>query len=108
MPISRSALAAAVVDGKVYVVGGTEGGYYPPSYLDANQDYDPATDTWRTVAAMPTARSALVAVGVGRQVFAMGGSSEANTSETANELYLPPAPRGVFLPLALRAFDPNS
>ena len=106
MPISRSALGAAVVDGKVYVVGGTEGGFYPASYLDANQEYDPATDTWRTVAPMPTLRSALVVVAVDGMVYAIGGSSEANTAETANEAYLPPAPYHAFLPLMLRAFTP--
>src|SRR3989304_2228204 len=43
------ACAGAVVNGKVYVIGGygTYGGH-----TRANQEYDPATDTWATKASM--------------------------------------------------------
>ena len=99
MPISCSALAAAVVDGKVYIVGGTDSGFYPASYLGTNQEYDPVADTWRTVAPMPTPRWALVAVAVDGKVYAIGGSSDATTFETANEVYLPPGLYQAFLPL---------
>src|ERR1051325_2687017 len=37
--------------------------------------YDPATDTWSTKAAMPTARVAMASAVVGGKLYAMGGRS---------------------------------
>ncbi|MCW4045091.1 MAG: hypothetical protein NWE94_06200 [Candidatus Bathyarchaeota archaeon] len=41
MPTARSAVAAHVVDGKIYLIGGDPNGLL-------NEVYDPATDTWET------------------------------------------------------------
>lgn len=51
MPTPRLEAGAAVINGKVYVVGGFSG-----SALTTTEAYDPATDTWTTRADMPTAR----------------------------------------------------
>jgi N-acetylneuraminic acid mutarotase len=56
--------AGGVINGKFYVAGGA----------DANLDvYDPATDTWRTLAPLPTAGRAIGAVLAGR-LFVIAGS----------------------------------
>ena len=106
MPLSRSALAAAAVGGKIYAIGGGDGAFVATSYLSATQEYDPGADAWRDVAPMPTARSGLVAVAVGGKVFAIGGVSDILTTEAVNEVYFPPAPFEIYVPLALRAFAP--
>jgi hypothetical protein len=47
--------AAVVIDGKLYVAGGTAGFDTPVAALDV---YDPTTNTWRTLAPMPTGGTA--------------------------------------------------
>ncbi len=42
MPTARAEMAAAVVGGKLYAIGGNIGGTAVPH----NTEYDPATDTW--------------------------------------------------------------
>jgi len=55
MPTGRCQFAAAVLDGKIYAVGGAGA----QDYLDTVEEYDPATDRWTTKAPMPTARREL-------------------------------------------------
>ena len=54
MPTARLGLAAAVVDNKIYAIGGYAAANHPG--LTVNEVYDPASDTWETKAPMPTAR----------------------------------------------------
>src|SRR5712691_10723062 len=49
MPTARVDTNAVVLDGKVYVIGGTLG----KEPFTANEEYDPATDRWRARAPMP-------------------------------------------------------
>jgi N-acetylneuraminic acid mutarotase len=72
MPTPRMAAAAAVVNGRIYVIGGLskQGGV-----LATVEEYDPATDAWATRAPMPTARGMLAAVAVAGTVYALGGRS---------------------------------
>ena len=83
MPTARDVLAAAVVDGKIYAIGGH---YYDSSkshYLSTVEEYNPSTDNWQTVAQMPTGRAFLAAAAVDGKIYAMGGSkgSYLNTVE---------------------------
>lgn len=68
MPTPRLEAGAAVVNGKVYVVGGFSG-----SALTTTEEYDPATDTWAPKANMPTARRSPVVVTVNDKIYAIGG-----------------------------------
>ena len=43
MPIARSGFGVAVVDGKIYAIGGWNG-----CFLSTNEMYDSETDTWTT------------------------------------------------------------
>jgi N-acetylneuraminic acid mutarotase len=69
MPTGRAYLAAGVVGGKIYAIGGWDG----RNRLDAVEEYDPATDSWTTKAQMPTGRYYLAAGAVGDKVYAIGG-----------------------------------
>ena len=65
--------AAAVLNGKLYVVGGSKGiaGEEPVADLDV---YDPATNSWRTLAPLPTGGHAFGAALGGRLYVVVGGA----------------------------------
>lgn len=69
MPTARGAVAIAVVDHKLMVLGGYDG----QRNSAAVEIYDPATDSWSTAASLPTARDHMAAVTVGGEVYAIGG-----------------------------------
>jgi N-acetylneuraminic acid mutarotase len=70
MPTARWAAASAVVDGKIYVIGG----YDDKVSLNAVEEYDPAADTWTRRADMPTARQGLRAAAVvDGKIYTIGG-----------------------------------
>jgi len=86
MPSKRGAGAAAVVNGKVYVIGGVEPAPGPkeevirlgldawPSHaVGTNEEYDIATNTWRERSPMPTARNHLAVAAVDGKIYAIGG-----------------------------------
>eukprot|EP00964_Phaeocystis_antarctica_P014878 scaffold8219_cov58-Phaeocystis_antarctica.AAC.2 len=57
------------LNGKIYVVGGLEGG----SYTDSAEVYDPQTDGWQPLAKMSTARYGFGLAAVGGKIYAIGG-----------------------------------
>ncbi len=70
MPTGRYLAGSAVVDGRIYVIGGA------PVYGGITavvEEYDPATDTWTGRADMPTARQAVRAAAVDGIIYAIGG-----------------------------------
>lgn len=70
LPTGRAALMAVTVDGKVYALGGEQGGIHAGNL---NQVYDPATDRWKTLAAMPSSREHLAAAVIGSTIYVVGG-----------------------------------
>jgi N-acetylneuraminic acid mutarotase len=79
MPTPRNHEAIGAVNGKVYVIGGritnANVGNMISSGVDAVEEYDPATDSWRALNKMPTARSG---VGWGTyqgMIYVLGGES---------------------------------
>ena len=60
MPTARKNTAAAVVNGIIYVFGGTDS--IECACLTTTEAYDPKTDVWTTKQAMPTSRYGLAAV----------------------------------------------
>ena len=79
MLTSREGLAAAAIDGKLYVVGGYNGSYTttPPvrDFEPALEVYDPATNTWSTKANIPTPRANPAAVAIDGKLYVVGGRS---------------------------------
>ena len=61
---------SAVVNGKIYVIGGLDGGGF---FSDSVEEYDPATDTWSSKASMPTGRRDLAVSVVNGKIYAIGG-----------------------------------
>ena len=70
----------------IYVAGGRFGSF--ARNLDANQAYDPRSDTWAELAPLPTPRSGNTAAATAGRIFVFGGESTEGTFD-ANEAYDP-------------------
>jgi N-acetylneuraminic acid mutarotase len=74
MPTARGTHISGVVNGVIYAIGGLSfnGGAHVLATVEA---YDPVTDSWTTMAPMPTARYEFSGSGVVNGViYALGGS----------------------------------
>jgi hypothetical protein len=80
-PISAIQTTSAVIDGEIYVAGGSCCG--GNTTFNALHRYDPATDTWETLAPIPETRSALGGGAIGGQFCVFGGRL-ANPSPTGD------------------------
>ena len=77
MPTVRSDFSTCVVDGKIFVIGGSlrlEIHEYGDLSLSTVEMYDPETDTWEGKANMPTVRSNVSVSVVDGKIYAIGGS----------------------------------
>lgn len=87
MPTARSGLGVAVVNGKIYAIGGASEGDY-----NVNEMYDPATNTWTTKQSMPTPRFSLATAAYGNKIYCIGGANTENSGPVpigSNEAYDP-------------------
>jgi hypothetical protein len=85
----RSHMAAAVIDGLLYVVGGMQFDAFDGMTTLA-EVYNPATDTWSTIAPMPNARYAMAAGAIDGVLYvAGGGSNNLEGDFTAMDAYDP-------------------
>jgi N-acetylneuraminic acid mutarotase len=89
MPTARAQLGVAVVNGKIYAIGGgnnsATGG---PNNLNVNEEYDPATNTWTTKKPMPTARHSFGIAVYQNKIYCIGGSIN-GPRLAVNEVYDP-------------------
>ena len=76
MPTARDTMAGAVVDGKIYVMGGYLRG--SGTYVNANEMYDNVANTWTAKTDMPTARYGLAVIASLGKIYAIGGYTSAN------------------------------
>ncbi len=84
MPTAREHLTSAVVDGKLYVIGGevpNPDGSGNETYqrLTTTEVYDPATDQWTTLASMPTPRSSITSAVINGQIHVVSGENVQDT-----------------------------
>ena len=95
-PAHHSALAS--LDGKIYVFGG----FIPPSDtkvplgaawqpIDDVWEYDPAADSWKALAPLPTKRGAAVAVEAGGKIYVIGGATTVEGSKDPFFTFMGPA-----------------
>jgi N-acetylneuraminic acid mutarotase len=84
MPTKRGSPVAVTVNGKIYVIGGAT---TPPNNPDVTavhparphivlgtvEEYDPATNTWRSRTPMPTPRNHAVGGAVNGKIYVIGG-----------------------------------
>ncbi len=79
MQMSRSSLGVAVVDGKIYAIGGftkqISSGSSASVVVGTNEEYNPETDTWIFKSNMPTARFAFAIAVYQNKIYCIGGST---------------------------------
>ena len=75
LPTQRKWFSTAVVDGKIYLIGGTlfENERDGPFGMSLMEVYDPQTNTWQRLADMPTARSGTKAAVVDGKIYVLAG-----------------------------------
>ncbi|MEE9220542.1 MAG: kelch repeat-containing protein, partial [candidate division NC10 bacterium] len=87
MPTARGGIAAAAVDGQIYVFGGES----PDQTFDNTETYDPETDRWFKLDPMPTARHGLAAAPWDGRIYVIGGGPEPGASRSnVHEVFTPP------------------
>ncbi|MFC1522829.1 fibronectin type III domain-containing protein, partial [Elusimicrobiota bacterium] len=72
----RANLAATVLGGKIYAIGGLNGGV-----RNENEEYDPVANSWVSRADMLTARQALGVAAAQGKIYAIGGAATLDTNE---------------------------
>jgi N-acetylneuraminic acid mutarotase len=78
MPLLSHHVSFTEYNGRIYAFGGFR---YPDSGpaawvpIDNAWEYDPASDTWKALAPMPTKRGSPVAVTVGNKMYVIGGAT---------------------------------
>lgn len=88
MPTPRWQAGSAVVDDKIYVIGGVTEFLPFVEETNVNEMYDPALDTWETRAPMPGKRSGCGVVVVNGLIYAIGGYDGVSAVAT-NQVYNP-------------------
>jgi N-acetylneuraminic acid mutarotase len=84
---ARAGSGVAVVNGKIYAIGGTTAtGQYPPDgyrggFVGTNEEYDPATNKWTTKASMPTPRDKFAIVAFQAKIYCIGGAVDFTVDE---------------------------
>src|ERR1700745_1143830 len=82
MPRPAHHAALATANGKIYVLGG----FVPPKEshvhvggagepIDDAWEYDPASDSWKSLAPLPGKRGSALAVEVGGKIYVIGGAT---------------------------------
>jgi len=91
MPVSTHHVALAELNGKIYVMGGfTKPPTGPTAWIPVDNawEYDPANDTWKALAPLPTKRGSPVATVVNGKIHVIGG---ATTNEGSKDAAIHPA-----------------
>ncbi|KON32091.1 hypothetical protein AC478_01365 [miscellaneous Crenarchaeota group-1 archaeon SG8-32-3] len=85
MSTVRGGLGVAVVNGKIYAIGGSN----DDTQLDITEEYNPATDTWTTKSPMPTARSGFAIAVYQSKIYCIGGTTGDSGFTGVTEVYDP-------------------
>lgn len=96
LPEPRAAMAVAVRNGEIYVIGGLDN-WFKGTVQDSVYVYNPQTNLWSTMTPIITARSGVRAIGVNEAIYVLGGYDQSFASLavheafgiTVNNLYLP-------------------
>jgi uncharacterized protein (TIGR03437 family) len=90
IPTARGGLGSAVLNGRILVMGGEGNPASAAGTFPQNEEYDPGTDTWRSLPPMPTPRHGFYAVSLDGRVFTPGGGPRAGAFfSNVNEVFYP-------------------
>jgi N-acetylneuraminic acid mutarotase len=106
MPTPRSELAGAVLDGKIYIVGG----YAYNEKKDIVEIYDPEIDKWSSASSLPEPLDHPAAAAYNGKLYVVGGSVKNNVPSNKLFIYDPNNNKwneGEPMPTARRALTAN-
>ncbi len=89
MPTPRSGAACAVVNDKIYVIGGYLKKEDKYVIVGVNERYDPKTDRWRKMAPMPSGRSGAATAVVDDKIYVFAGMDAKGRLVSSVERYDP-------------------
>lgn len=93
IPTARGGVASGTIYGRIQVFGGEGNSGTPEGTFRQNEEYDPVTDSWRSLAPMATSRHGLYGVTIDDRIFAPSGGPRAgaNYSNITDAFYVAPA-----------------
>ncbi|PYR42363.1 MAG: hypothetical protein DMF95_28565, partial [Acidobacteria bacterium] len=91
MPTRRLDPAVGVMNGKLYVVGGNLGALSGYPSITTTEVYDPAANSWTTLAPMPTDRRGAVGAVIDGLFYVVGGAHGNGAAVGTVEVYDPAA-----------------
>jgi uncharacterized protein (TIGR03437 family) len=93
IPTARGGLGSGVLNNRIVVFGGEGASGTPQGTFRENEEYDPATDRWRSLASMPVPRHGLYGATLEGRILAASGGPVAGAffSNVTDAFYLPPA-----------------
>ncbi len=84
MPTPRADLSANLVNGQIYLIGGKKYSSQDPFYVETgiNECFDPATNSWSTKSALPTAVQGYASAVANSKIYIIAGSRLSASSST--------------------------
>lgn len=93
MPTPRGGLQANVVNGKIYLISGglktNSDGPIVPNISNANEAYDPLTNSWATMATIPTPAEYYASAVVDNKIYVIGGMESIQPGGDLTQIYDP-------------------
>lgn len=111
MPTPRWSALACLLGGRIYVLGGYSNYANIFGCSDKVEEYDPATDRWRTVIPLSTPRASATGAVVGDRFYIAGGQNDAGflaSTEEGTPTLVPVGPITLPPSLASGAVRPNT
>ena len=90
MPTGRGGTGCGVIADRIIVVGGEGNRMSSTGVFPQVEAYTPATDTWETLAPMPTPRHGMGAAVVGNRLYVPGGATQQGFGAVATHEILTP------------------
>jgi N-acetylneuraminic acid mutarotase len=84
MPTARSGIAAALLGGRIYVIGGEN----PRGVFTQVEAYDPASDRWSQAAPLPQGRHGTGAVAIGATLYLPAGGAINGGSQPTDTMWV--------------------
>ncbi len=99
----RGGLGVAVVNGKIYAIGGSnQSGLYPANiqggFVGTNEEYNPITETWTYKSPMPTPRSDYAIAVYNNKIYCIGGTVGTETVDVIFSRFVTSAVNEVYDP----------
>ena len=97
IPTPRAGIAAALLHRRIYVFGGEGNDSNTSGVFDEVEEYNPESDSWRSMAPMPNPRHGIGAAALSSMIFIPGGGPiEGFSDSNINDAFTPPAPDNPF------------